>query len=224
MLQGRRGRDRVEIGDYCSPVAEGDLCLPGDSKESLVRRIGHEVYYKNKPKPSEKEGQADPDEAPHENDDEDQQPPATPADVRPEQPPSAKDYWTLQGDMLIRHHRRQRLKLFIPDDQNMPIPLRYVDVIRNTETSLESPSEKNVMDYWNVTSENLAGDPMPADRRLSEPWTGRTIFHLLRQPLPDGWEWVLGRPAKKQTSNRPPTIWPEFWKALSTKQKEQAVK
>ena len=81
------------------------------------------------------------------------------------------------------------------------------------------------MDYWNVTTENPAGgDPMPADRRLSEPWTGRTKFYLLRQPPPEGREWVIGRLTKKQKSNRPPTIWPEFWKALSTKQKEQAVK
>ena len=63
---------------------------------------------------------------------------------------------------------------------------------------------------------------MPPNRPLSEPWTGRTIFHLLRQPLPEGYEWVMGRPTKKQTSLRPPTIWPEFWKTLSNKQKEQA--
>ena len=65
---------------------------------------------------------------------------------------------------------------------------------------------------------------MQADRHLSEPWTGRTIFYLLRQPLPEGYEWVMGRPTKKQKSNRPPTIWPEFWKTPSYKQKEQAIK
>ena len=65
---------------------------------------------------------------------------------------------------------------------------------------------------------------MPADRRLSEPWTGRTKFYLLRQPPPEGREWAMGRRTKKQKSNRPPTIWPEFWKALSTKEKEQAIK
>ena len=68
------------------------------------------------------------------------------------------------------------------------------------------------------------GDPMRADRRLSEPWTGRTIFNLLRQPLPEGWEWVRGRATRIQRSNRPPTIWPELWKVLSSKQKEQAAR
>ena len=130
----------------------------------------------------------------------------------------------MQGDMLIRHHRQQRLSLFVPDDQNLPIPLKYIDVTRQTETSLESPSEKFITDYWNVTTDNPAGgDPMRANRHLSEPWTGRTIFYLLRQPLPEGWEWVQGRPTRKQKTNRPPTIWPEFWKALSSKQKERAV-
>ena len=115
----------------------------------------------------------------------------------------------MQGDMLIRHHRQQRLSLFVPDDQNLPIPLKYIDVTRQTETSLESPSEKFITDYWNVTRDNPAGgDPMRANRRLSEPWTGRTIFYLLRQPLPEGWEWVQGRPTRKQKTNRPPTIWP----------------
>ena len=49
------------------------------------------------------------------------------------------------------------------------------------------------------------------------------MFYLLRQPLPEGWEWVQGRPTRKQKTNRPPTIWPEFWKALSSKQKERAL-
>ena len=111
----------------------------------------------------------------------------------------------MQGDMLIRHHRHQRLQLFVPDDQNLPIPLKYIDVTRQTETSLDSPSEKFIQDYWNVPRDNPAGgDPMQADRQLSEPWTGRTIFNLLRQPPPEGWEWVSGRLTKKQRTNRPP--------------------
>ena len=216
-------------------MAEGDLCLPGDSKESLIRRVGHEVYYKNKGKPPEvprpgvtpaQSGPGvTPGEASENQDDTHQQPPTSPADARSEQPRSGEDYWTMQGDMLIRHHRRPRLSLFVPDDQNLPIPLKYVDVTRQTDTSLESPCEKVIRDYWNVPTQNLAGgDPMQANRRLSEPWTGRTVFTLLRQPLPEGWEWVHGRPTKIQKTNRPPSIWPEFWKALSTKQKEQAVR
>ena len=127
--------------------------------------------------------------------------------------------------MLIRHHRRQRLNLFVPDDQNLPIPLKYIDDTRQAETSLESPSEKFINDYWNVPREDPAGgDPRQADRRLSEPWTGRTIFSLLRQPLPEGWEWVQGRPTRMQKTNRPPSIWPEFWKVLSSKQKEQTTR
>ena len=90
-------------------MAEGDLCVPGDSKESLIRRVGHEVYYKNKPKPSA-QGESTTDEisAPG---GEQHPAPAVPEEVRPESPPSAEDIWILQGDMLIRHHRQQRLKI-----------------------------------------------------------------------------------------------------------------
>ena len=139
--------DEVEIvwnsDTYCFPIAQGDICLPGDSKESLIRRVGHEVYYKNKPKPSAK-GESTTDEisAP---DGEHQPAPAAPEEVRPEPPPSVEDNWIMQGDMLIRHHRQQRLQLFVPDDQNLPIPLKYIDVTRQTETSLESPSELSLI-------------------------------------------------------------------------------
>ena len=144
-----------KYGAFCFPVAEGDLCVPGDSKEALIRRVGHEVYYKNKQKPSEI-GDRAPDEDSAQKDDQEQTH-ANSSEVRPEPQQSAEDYWTLQGDMLIRHHRRQRLSLFVPDDQNLPIPLKYIDVTRQTETSLESPSEKFINDYWNVPREDPAG-------------------------------------------------------------------
>ena len=33
-------------GDFCFPVAEGDLRVQGDSLEALINRVGHAVYYK----------------------------------------------------------------------------------------------------------------------------------------------------------------------------------
>ena len=228
LLVGKKSSSTVDKAPELTKALE---TMQWNSKESLIRQVGHETYYQNKRKPSKADNTsqgdrpgATPGEA-SEKDDHNQLAPTPPADVRPEHPQSGEDYWTMQGDMLIRHHRRPRLSLFVPDDQNLPIPLKYVDVTRQTDTSLESPCEKVIRDYWNVATQNPAGgDPMQENRQLSEPWTGRTIFNLLRQPLPEGWEWVCGRATKIQKTNRPPTIWPEFWKALSTKQKEQAVK
>ena len=95
--------------------------------------------------------------------------------------------------MLIRHHQQPRTKLFVPDEQLLPIPLKYVDVTRKTETTLESPSEKEISDYWNVPlNDSAGGDPKAPDRELSDPWRGRTTFQRLRQPPPDGYEWVMG--------------------------------
>ena len=49
----------------------------------------------------------------------------------------------MKGDLLIRHHLRPRIELFVPDESIMPFPLKYVDVTRKTRTTLESPSEKS---------------------------------------------------------------------------------
>ena len=125
--------------------------------------------------------------------------------------------------MLVRHHLRPRKELYVPKESDMPFPLKYVDVTRKTSTTLLSPSERSIQDYWNVPyRESAGGDSKPPDRSLSEHWTGQTSFILLRPPPPEGREWVLGRLVKKQKSQRPPTMWPEFWCTLSPKQKDAA--
>mgnify|MGYP003323629351 CR=1 FL=1 len=49
-----------------------------------------------------------------------------------------KDYWYVVKDNLIRVHRKFRTKLFIPSEvDDCPIPLKFVDVIRKTFTSIE---------------------------------------------------------------------------------------
>ena len=134
-----------------------------------------------------------------------------------------EDYCTMNGDLLVRHHPRPRLELFVPEESNMPFPLKYVDVTRKTQTTLVSPSEKSIEDYWNVPyRESAEGDPKPPNRSLSDYWTGQTMFILLRPPPPAGREWVLGRLVKKQKSLRPPAVWPEIWCTLSPKQKDAA--
>ena len=128
--------------------------------------MGTDIYYRNKKKPS-KEGKNAGDEANEDvpGDDQHSQPEAS-EEVRPELPESLQDYWTMQGDMLTRHHRQQRSEMFVPTDDNSPIPMKYLDVIRQTKTSLESPSEKTISDYWTVPTINQNGDSKPADREL----------------------------------------------------------
>ena len=58
------------------------------------------------------------------------------------------------------------MKLYVPTEESLLFPLKYIDVTRTTNTTLDAMSEKHVEDYWNVDG----------DRELSDAWTGFTRF------------------------------------------------
>ena len=60
------------------------------------------------------------------------------------------DFWSIKGDFIYRHHVEPRVKLYVPRKESFLIPLQYIDVTRNTNTSLDAQLEKNIVDYWNV--------------------------------------------------------------------------
>ena len=60
------------------------------------------------------------------------------------------DFWSIPEDFSYRHHVEPRVKLFMSRDESFPIPLKYIDVARNTCTSLDVMLEKSMDDYWNV--------------------------------------------------------------------------
>ena len=59
------------------------------------------------------------------------------------------DFRSMTGDFIYRHHVEPRVKLYVPTEESCPIPLKYIDVTRNTHTSLDVMLEKNFNDYWN---------------------------------------------------------------------------
>ena len=65
---------------------------------------------------------------------------------------------------FIRHHVQPRVKLDLPKKESFPIPLKYVDVVRRTNRTLDALLESRIDDDWNVDG----------DQELSGPWTG---FH-----------------------------------------------
>ena len=69
-----------------------------------------------------------------------------------------------------------RVKLYVPTEESFPTPLKYIDVTRNTDTTLDVMSEKHIADYRNVDGE----------KELSDAWTGFTRFVLLKERPPDG--------------------------------------
>ena len=60
------------------------------------------------------------------------------------------DFWSMLDNFISRHHVESRVKLHVPRVESFPIPPKYIDVTRTTDTSLDVMSEKNIEDYWNV--------------------------------------------------------------------------
>ena len=82
----------------------------------------------------------------------------------------------MSGDVITRYHHSPRLRLYTPKESDFPAPLKYVDVHRHAETNLDSPSERTIDGYWNVSS-GLA---------LSDQWTGKqTSLSVGRGLRPD---------------------------------------
>ena len=111
------------------------------------------------------------------------------------------------------HHNTPRVQLFVPTDENSPIPVQYLDILRTTKTDLEDSLEVNTKDFWTKDG----------NRSLSSEWTGETMFRILRPIPPPNHEWVDGRLTKMQKTTRPASCWPETWKTLSKKQKQVEI-
>ena len=91
-----------------------------------------------------------------------------------------------------RNHAAPRAKLFVPKD-DFTIPLNFVDVQRQTKTSLDVLQEATIDDYWNND----------CDKSLSEPCIGVTRFALNKNP-----------PQGNMVTTRPGNICPEEWSEM----------
>ena len=89
----------------------------------------------------------------------------------------------------------------------------HIDVMRRTDTDCDMKVEKRIEDLW--TDEG--------SRELSIPWTGKTVFWLLRHAAPKGYEYVLGRKTRIQkNSGRTPMYLTEVWRKMDKKEREKA--
>ena len=84
---------------------------------------------------------------------------------------------------MYRHHVEPRVKLYTPREESFPVPLKYIDVIRATHTTLDVMQESRIDDYWNIDG----------SRDLSDSWTGFSRFSLLKEKPPDGYTWSVER-------------------------------
>ena len=94
-----------------------------------------------------------------------------------------KDFWSLQGDFVYRHHIEPRVQLCVPTETTFTIPLKYIDVTRSTCTDLDIAQEKRNDDCWDVAG----------NKKLSDSRTGFTKFTPLKETPPRGYTWSGGR-------------------------------
>jgi len=76
------------------------------------------------------------------------------------------DTWSFSDSVLIRHINKPRTSMYVLQQEDCPIPLEYVDILRRTETDIDAKQEKTIRDFW--TTED-------ADRTLSQPWIGSSV-------------------------------------------------
>ena len=110
------------------------------------------------------------------------------------------------GSYTYRHHVQPKVDLYVPQEGSFPTPLKYIDVVRRTNTMLGVMLEHRINDHRNVD-----GGQEP-----SAPWTGLTLFLKLNEKLPDRYAWSGKRLTKGQATSRTNDLWPEFWSSVTT--------
>ena len=55
---------------------------------------------------------------------------------------AGNDFWSITGEFIYRHHSEPRVQLYVPREESLPFPLKYIDVARNIYTSLDVIMEK----------------------------------------------------------------------------------
>ena len=62
--------------------------------------------------------------------------------IDPASPPTA-GFWSVSADYLVRHHIHPRVALYQPSSHDCPMPLKWLDVHRLTETNLDEQKERD---------------------------------------------------------------------------------
>lgn len=94
-----------------------------------------------------------------------------------------------------------------------PIPLEYIDVTRTTHTNIKEIPDNYINGIWY----NDGSEP------LSVPWTGKTMFRLLKPEPKPGASWVEGHLTRSQTTTRPDNIHTHVWPRMRKKDRAEAI-
>ena len=98
-------------------------------------------------------------------------------------PKTCPDKWELRGDYLVRVHVEPRMALYVPDE-TCPLMHSWLDVDRETKTSLLHDDEAVIRDMWS---------PNEVQPSLSNQWVGETRFTLIKPRAKEGYEYQNGK-------------------------------
>ena len=97
-----------------------------------------------------------------------------------------KDFWSISDIFIYRHHVESRVKLYVSREKSFPIPLKYIDVTRPTNTSLDVMLEK----IWTIIGTLMEIESVRCMDRS-------TRFIVLDEKPPDGYTLSWRRTDKK---------------------------
>ena len=90
-----------------------------------------------------------------------------------------RDFWTIKGVFIDRHHVEPRVKPYVPREESFPISMKYIDVTRTTCAFLDVMLE-NIEDSWNMDGEK---------KNCQMHGQASQDLFLLNERPPDGYTW-----------------------------------
>ena len=162
-----------KIGKFIFPVADGRIKFVGGDQELRTSTLIRES-------PNSRRNQRDflvRSEG---------SPPPLPQVSLPDAGEARNDFWSISGNFIYRHHVEPRVKLYSSREESFPIPLKYIDVSRTTQTNFDVMQESRIDYYWNIDG----------SRDLSASWTGFTQCTFLSEKPPEGKNMVRGETDK----------------------------
>ena len=124
-----------------------------------------------------------------------------------------KDFWTVNSRFITRHHKRPRFEKHVPTEDDFPMPLKWLDVMRFTATSIPETGMRSIDDYWIADG----------NEELAFEWTGNTRSPILKPQAKQSYKWVEGCETKIQKTTRPDNVWSELWQLCNPKDKLEAI-
>ena len=99
-----------------------------------------------------------------------------------------EDFWSMSG-FIYRHHFMPTEQLYVPKESEFPVVLQGIDVVRQTQTNLDSLEESNIDFAWSIDGHSILSENLERICAISNP----------EQTTIQGHSWVDGRLTKKSS-------------------------